>query len=178
MTREDLAKEMALRTGLSRREACAALEAMLSIVEEALCGGRSVFLRGFGCFEPRRGGRRRARDPRGDGLIEIPGRARPFFRPYDRLRRAVGDALAEYTDVAFFHPGGRAVTRISISGVCDGRDIIESPMRRLPDGSWVAELRLPSGGTLAYMFDVDGMLVPDPAPGVPRDASGRSVRSL
>lgn len=178
MTREELAREMALRTGLSRREAGAALEAMLSIVEEALCSGQSVFLRGFGCFEPRRGGRRRARDPRGNGLIDIPGRARPCFRPYDRLRESVGAALALYVDAAFFHPGGRGVSRVSVKGVCDGREAIDSPMRRLPDGSWVAELRLPSGGFLAYMFDVDGMLVPDPAPGVPMDSSGRSVRSL
>ncbi|MGB4082508.1 MAG: hypothetical protein WBK62_04590, partial [Candidatus Fermentibacter daniensis] len=52
------------------------------------------------------------------------------------------------------------------------------PMQRLPDGSWVAEIPLPAGRTFSYMFSVDGRLVPDPDPDVPRDDSGRSLRSL
>lgn len=178
MTREELAKEMSVRTGLSRREAGAALEAMLEIVEQALCSGESVFLRGFGCFEPRPGLRRRARDPRGEGLIEIPSRTRPFFRPYDRLRDSVGDALTVYVGQAFFHPGGPGVSKVAVCGDFNDWNPESDRMRRLPDGSWVAEIRLPAGRTFSYMFNVDGRLVPDPDPAVPRDDTGRSMRSL
>jgi hypothetical protein len=51
-------------------------------------------------------------------------------------------------------------------------------MRRLPDGSWVSEIRLPAGRIISYLFSVDGKLVPDPDPSVPRDDQGRSLRSL
>jgi DNA-binding protein HU-beta len=178
LTREELTRDIAARTGLSRREAGAALEAALAIIEEALCRGDSVFLRGFGCFEPRPGLRRRARDPRGGGTMEIPSRTRPFFRPYDRLKEAVGRAMTEYIPSAFFHPGGPGIAKVSICGSFNDWNRDSDPMQRLPDGSWVAEIPLPAGRTFSYMFSVDGRLVPDPDPDVPRDDSGRSLRSL
>jgi DNA-binding protein HU-beta len=178
MTREDLAREMASRTGLSRREAAAALDSFLAIVEECLCRGEGVFVRGFGCFESRPASRRRARDPRGGGVMEIPSRTRPVFRPYDRLREAVGESLARYVTVAFFHPGGEGVREVSVCGSFNDWDPSALRMQSLPDGSWVAEARIPEGRTIGYLFCVNGRLAPDPDPSVPRDDEGRSLRSL
>lgn len=179
MTREELASEVAGRTGLSRREAAAALEAILDAVEESLCAGEPVYLRGFGCFEPRAGRRRRARDPRGGGgLLDIPSAVRPVFRPYDRLRRAVSEALARRVRTAFFHPGAPGTASVSVCGTFNGWDTGACPMQRLPDASWVAEVELPAGQVIRYMFCIDGRLVPDPDATVPRDDEGRSLRSL
>jgi DNA-binding protein HU-beta len=178
LTREELAREVALRTGLSRREVQAVVESILEVVEERLCAGEAVYLRGFGCFESRPGGRRRARDPRGDGVIEIPPRVKPVFRPYDRLREAVHSALSPSTRVVFVCPSGTSPPPASVSvvGSFNGWDGEANPMQKLPDGSWIAEILIPSGQIVSYRFNVDGNWIPDPTR--PPDRSGNSVRQV
>lgn len=178
MTRDELAREVALRTGVTRREAQAVIENALSVIEERLCAGEPVFLRGFGCFESKPAGGRRARDPRGDGLLEIPPRIKPCFRPYDRLRESVHASLSPSVRAVFFYAGDSGAGSVSLVGGFNGWDPTANPMQRLPDGSWVAEMVLPAGALVAYRFSVDGKLVNDPDPRVPIDSRGNSVRSL
>lgn len=176
MTREDLAREVALRTGLSRRDAGAVLDCILRVMEEKLCEGESIYLRGFGCFEAKPACRRRARDPRGEGLIDIPPRMRPVFRPYNRLRDAVHASLSPSARAVFVFPGGASASRVSVVGGFNNWDETANPMQRLPDGSWITEVMLPAGQIITYRFLVDG--VPTPDPSCPRDRSGNSVRSV
>jgi len=86
MTKDELAGVVAVKTGVSRKVAKSILAAMLDTITEQLCEGDTIYLRGFGCFEIKEGRSRRARDPQGEGIIEIPPRIRPVFRPYSDKR--------------------------------------------------------------------------------------------
>ncbi len=161
---------------MTRREAQAVVESALAVISEVLCSGGSVYLRGFGCFEARSAGSRRARDPRGDGIIEIPPKVRPSFRPYDRLRESVSSALSRMTRVPFVYAGAPGASAVSVVGSFNGWDSSANPMQRLPDGSWVAEVPLPAGAIVSYRFWVDGALLCDPR--TPSDGRGDSVRTV
>ncbi len=72
MTREELARETATRTGLTMKEVQTVLVTILEVIQETLCRGESVFLRGFGCFrrkgQEKEGPRPQGRRPHGDPL--------------------------------------------------------------------------------------------------------------
>jgi len=176
MTRDELAREVADRTGLTQREARSVLDTALEVISETLCGGDSVFLRGFGCFETRRGRSRRARDPRGDGLIRIPPKVRPSFRAYDRLKDRIQDRLAPRVDVSFLCLGAADADYVSVVGEFNGWSEKATPMQKLPDGSWVAEVSLQEGRTVVYRYNIDGRWEPDPA--FPADDDGNTVRRV
>ncbi len=176
MTREELARETASRTGLTMKEVQIVLVTLLDVVRETLCGGGSVFLRGFGCFSTKIGRARRVRDPRDDGVMVIPSRHRPVFRPYPALRDSVQNSLAPRTQVAFFCIGYPNAQTISVVGGFNNWNPAESKMQKLPDGSWFTELTMASGQTINYSFSVDGVPKPDPA--YRSDANGISMRQV
>ncbi len=176
MTREELAREIAGRTGLTMKEVQIVLVTLLDVIREALCRGDSVFLRGFGSFSTKLGRSRRVRDPKNDGVMVIPARHRPVFRSYPLLKNAVQNSLARRTQVAFFCVGYSDAGSISVVGSFNNWDETSSPMQRLPDGSWFAELVMPSGQTISYSFLVDGIRRQDPA--YPADANGVSKRQV
>lgn len=176
MTKDELAREVSRRTGLTQKEVMAVVNALLEAISEQLGSGESVFLRGFGCFETRLGRRRRARNPQGEGVMVIPPKVRPVFRPYDGLRERVQDQLSPEVPVDFLYLGGREASRVSIVGSFNSWDESSAPMQRLPDGSWVAEVMIPSGQVISYMFSVDGDLVPDPS--AKRNEKGQSLRQV
>lgn len=176
MTREEMARETAARTGLTIKEVQIVLVTFLDIVRETLCSGDSVFLRGFGCFSTKIGKSRRVRDPRNDGVMVIPSRHRPVFRPYPALRDAIQNNLAPRTRVAFFCVGYPNAKSISITGDFNNWNSEDTPMQKLPDGSWFAELIMSSGQTIKYNFLVDGVQRPDPA--YHSDSSDVSLRQV
>jgi nucleoid DNA-binding protein len=176
MTREELAREVAGRTGLTLKEVQSALTGILDVITEALCRDESIFMRGFGCFETHRGRMRRARNPQGSGLIEIPPRIRPHFRPYDSLKDSVQRSLASRVRVDFLCLGARNAKFVSVVGSWNDWDESATPMQKLPDGSWVAETPMPSGQTIRYRYNVDGRWESDPA--YPADSQGNTVRQV
>ncbi len=176
MTREELARKTASRTGLTIKEVQIVLVTFLNVITESLCHGESVFLRGFGSFSTKKGRARRVRDPRNDGIMVIPARFRPAFRAYPALRDAVQNSLAPRTRVAFFCVGYPEAKSVSITGSFNSWDENDSPMQKLPDGSWFAELVMSSGQTVRYSFLVDGVRRQDPA--YPSGTSGVSKRQV
>ena len=176
MSREELTRETARRTGLTMKEVQIVLSTLLEVVTGAICAGDSVFIRGFGCFSARKGRKRRVRDPRDEGVMEIPARYRPVFRAYPSLREAVQESLAPKARVAFFCIGCPDARRVSVTG--DFNDWVpeSAPMQKLPDGSWFAELTLSSGQTISYCFSVDGTSRSDPAYRI--NAKGLTVRQV
>ncbi len=176
MTREELAREVARRTGLTLKEVQSALTGILDVITETLCEGERIYMRGFGCFETKKGRMRRARNPQGEGLIEIPSRIRPHFRSYDALKDAVQQSLASRVRVDFLCLGARNADYVSVVGSWNDWDESACPMQKLPDGSWVAESPLPSGQTIRYRYNVDGRWEPDPA--YPPDSQGNTVRQV
>lgn len=176
MTREELARETARRTGLTVREVQSVLVTLLDVIREVICAGDSVFIRGFGSFSARKGRKRRIRDPRNEGVMEIPARYRPVFRAYPGLRDAVQEALAPRSRVAFFCIGCPEAEKAFLLGSFNDWDPASNPMQKLPDGSWFAELSMPAGQTISYCFLVDGEERPDPAYG--RNSRGMTVRQV
>ncbi len=176
MTREELARETASRTGLTLKEVQIVLVTFLDVISENLCMGNSVFLRGFGCFSSKMGKARRVRDPRNDGVMVIPARHRPVFRAYPDLRDAVQNSLAVKVSVAFFCIGYPKAEAVFVTGDFNNWDENDCPMQRLPDGSWFTELTMSSGQTIKYCFSIDGVSKPDPA--YHSDAQSISTRQV
>lgn len=176
MTREELARETARRTGLTMKEVQIVLVTLLDVIREVMCSGETVFIRGFGCFSAKKGRKRRVRDPRDEGVMEIPARYRPVFRAYPALRDSVQDSLARKTRVAFFCIGCPGAERVSVTGDFNDWNPAASPMQKLPDGSWFAELSLSSGQTISYCFSVDGEERSDPAYRI--NSKGKTVRQV
>jgi len=176
MTKDELAGEVAGKTGISRKVARSVLTALFDSIEEQLCSGETIYLRGFGCFETREGRKRRARDPQGEGIIEIPPRIRPVFRPYDDLKDAVQKSLGRRVTVDFLCLSAKNAVRVSVVGKFNNWDEQSNPMQRLPDGSWVGEIEAVSGQTFKYKYWVDGRLEADPA--FPADKKGNTMRQI
>ncbi len=177
MTREELAREAARRTGLTVREVQSLTVVLLDIITEALSSGESVFLRGFGCFSTKKGKQRRARDPARGGVMEIPSRVKPVFKPYEALKEAVHLGLSERVRVEFLCLGCSEASSVSVVGDWNGWNPETNPMQKLPDGSWVAEISLHAGRTINYSYSVDGALRPDSLH-PPRAPGGASVRRI
>lgn len=176
MTKDELSGEVADKTGISRKVARSVLAALLDSISEQLCNGKTIYLRGFGCFETREGRKRRARDPQGEGIIEIPPRIRPVFRPYDDLKDAVQKNLGKRVRVDFLCLTAKNAKEVSVVGKFNNWNEEKNPMQRLPDGSWVGEIDAVSGQTLKYQYWIDGRLEGDPA--FPADKKGNTLRQI
>jgi len=176
LTKDELAGVVAEKTGVGKRDARSVLAALLDTITEQLCEGETIYLRGFGCFETKEGSRRRARDPQGDGIIEIPPRIRPVFRSYNDLKDAVQINLGKRVTVDFLCLSAKNAKAVSIVGKFNSWNQADNPMQRLPDGSWVGEIRVVSGQTLKYQYWIDGVLESDPA--FPSDSKGNTVRQI
>ena len=176
MTKDELSAVVAQKTGVSRRVARSVLAALLDTITEQLCSGEIIYLRGFGCFETKEGRSRRARDPQGDGIIEIPPRIRPLFRPYNDLKDAVQEKLGKRVTVDFLCLSAKKAMTESVVGKFNNWNQASNPMQRLPDGSWVGEIQAVSGQTLKYQYWIDGTLETDPSFG--SASMGNTVRQI
>ena len=81
MNRTELAEAVAARTGLDKKQAEAAVEAVTgSIVAEVKAGSRvSIF--GFGTFSPKVQAARIARNPQTQATVRVPARNAVGFKP-------------------------------------------------------------------------------------------------
>ncbi len=89
MTKQELATQVAQRTGLSQKEATAAIEAVTTTVIEAVSAGRGVYLRGFGTFKSATRAERKARNISKNNEIIIPAHSVPVFRPSKEFKERV-----------------------------------------------------------------------------------------
>lgn len=176
MTKDDLAGEVSKLTGLTRKETTAAINAIIEVISRQLCEGKKIYLRGFGCFETKLGRGRRARNPQGYGLINIPPRIRPVFRPYDELKEQVRYNNAQMVPVDFLYLDGKSAVTVCVVGSFNSWKNGASPMEKLPDGSWVTEIVMPSGQSISYMYNIDGKMITDPV--APTDSRGFSVKKI
>jgi len=90
VTKPELIDELAARTGMTRRDASSALNAVLDSITDALRRGGNVQLVGFGTFEVRSREARMGRNPRTGEPIQIAASKAPAFRPGRQLRSALG----------------------------------------------------------------------------------------
>ncbi|NLU42480.1 MAG: HU family DNA-binding protein [Firmicutes bacterium] len=89
MTKAELISSVAEKSGLSKKDAGTALEAVLDSITEALAGGDKVQLVGFGTFEVRQRAARTGRNPQTGEDITIAARSVPVFKPGKALKDAV-----------------------------------------------------------------------------------------
>lgn len=89
MHKTDLINEIANKTGSSKKDAGAALEAALQAISKALKSGNSVTLIGFGTFKTIKTAARKGRNPQTGKEIKIPASTRVKFSAGKALKDAV-----------------------------------------------------------------------------------------
>ena len=87
--KQELVDSVAKATGLTKKDATAAVDAVFTSIEEALMNGEKVQLIGFGNFEVRDRAARKGRNPQTGAEIEIPASKVPAFKPGKALKEAV-----------------------------------------------------------------------------------------
>lgn len=90
MNKATLIKQIALRSGLSPRQADDAVAGAVETLIEALSLQQDVRLAGFGSFVVVRQPARKGRNPRTGEAISLPPRNKVIFRPASRLKQVLG----------------------------------------------------------------------------------------
>ena len=90
MNKADLVANIAAKAGLTKKDAEAALNAVVASIEEALVKGDKVALVGFGTFETKTRAARTGINPRTKQAIKIPASKVPAFK----ISKALKDKVA------------------------------------------------------------------------------------
>ncbi len=85
----ELIESVATATGLTKKDATAAVDAVFTSIQESLSKGDKVQLIGFGNFEVRERAARKGRNPQTGEEIEIPASKVPAYKPGKALKDAV-----------------------------------------------------------------------------------------
>jgi len=89
MNKAELVEEVTNQTGLTKKASGEAIDAMTSVITDALARGEKVTLVGFGTFRVVERRPRRGRNPRTGQTIQIPAKKVPRFKPGKNLREKV-----------------------------------------------------------------------------------------
>ena len=89
MNKAELITSMSEKSGLTKKDAEAAVKAFIESVQEALEGGDKVQLVGFGTFETRERAAREGRNPRTKETIQIPASKAPVFKAGKEFKERV-----------------------------------------------------------------------------------------
>lgn len=85
----DIVSSVAEQTGLGKKDANAAVDAVVATIQKALSDGDSVALIGFGTFEVRTRSARVGRNLHTGEPMDIPAKNVPAFKAGKKLRDAV-----------------------------------------------------------------------------------------
>jgi DNA-binding protein HU-beta len=89
VNKDELARDVAAKSGLDVGQAKRALEATLSSIEEQMGEGNEVRLTGFGKFSVSERSARMGRNPRTGETMQIAAKSVPKFSAGAELRKAV-----------------------------------------------------------------------------------------
>ncbi|NBK78645.1 HU family DNA-binding protein [bacterium D16-76] len=89
MNKSELIADVALRADITKKDADAAVNAIIDSITHALETGDKVQLVGFGTFEVRTRGARTGRNPRNNEEISIPESKAPAFKAGKALKDVV-----------------------------------------------------------------------------------------
>jgi nucleoid DNA-binding protein len=89
VNKDELARDVAAKSGLEVGQAKRALEATLSSIEEQMGEGNEVRLTGFGKFSVSERSARTGRNPRTGETMQIAAKSVPKFSAGAELRKAV-----------------------------------------------------------------------------------------
>ena len=89
MTKSDFVEKVASSSGLSKKDAGSAVDAVINELETALKSGEEVTFTGFGKFHVAERGAREGRNPRTGETMEIAASRVPRFTAGSSLKKAV-----------------------------------------------------------------------------------------
>ena len=89
MTKSDFVERVASESGLSKKDAGSAVDAVLKSIESALSSGDEVSFTGFGKFHVAERGAREGRNPRTGETMTIAASKVPRFTAGSGLKKAV-----------------------------------------------------------------------------------------
>ena len=89
MNKTELIAAIAAKTGETKKDAEATLNAFVNVVSETLAKGDKVQLVGFGSFEVRKRAARKGRNPQTKEEIKIPASKAPVFKAGKDLKDLV-----------------------------------------------------------------------------------------
>ena len=89
MNKTELIAEVAVKAGLSKKDAEKALNATIDVIADTLAAGDKVQLVGFGGFETKKREARMGRNPRTKETIQIPASCVPVFKAGKALKDKV-----------------------------------------------------------------------------------------
>ena len=89
MNKTELIAAVAEKTGLSKKDSDAAVNAVLNTIAETLRANEKVQLVGFGSFETKKRAARTGLNPRTGAAVEIPASTVPTFKAGKALKDAV-----------------------------------------------------------------------------------------
>ena len=89
MTKSDFVDKVASESGLSKKDAGTAVDAVISTIENALKSGDEVSFTGFGKFHVAQRGAREGRNPRTGETMQIAASTVPRFTAGSGLKKAV-----------------------------------------------------------------------------------------
>ena len=84
-----LIENVASKTGLTKKDATAAVDAVFGSIQDTLKQGDKVQLIGFGTFEVSERAARKGRNPQTGAEIKIPASKVPAFKPGKALKDSV-----------------------------------------------------------------------------------------
>ncbi len=89
MNKSELIAAIAAKTGDTKKNAEASLDAFVDVITESLVKGDKVQLVGFGSFEVRKRAARKGRNPQTKEEIKIPASKAPVFKAGKALKDTV-----------------------------------------------------------------------------------------
>ncbi len=92
MNKSELIAAIASKTGATKKDAEATLNAFIDVVTETLVKGDKVQLVGFGSFEVRKRAARKGRNPQTKEEIKIPASKAPVFKAGKALKDLVNNS--------------------------------------------------------------------------------------
>lgn len=90
MNKTELVGQVAVQTGMTKKDVEKVVSAFFTTVEEALKADDKVQLIGFGTFEVRERQARKGRNPQTGAEIDIPANRVPAFKAGKALKDAIG----------------------------------------------------------------------------------------
>ena len=89
MNKNELISAVAEKSGLSKKDAAAALDSVIAAISESLAQGEKIQLVGFGTFEVKERAARSGKNPRTGEAVGIPASKAPVFKAGTALKDAV-----------------------------------------------------------------------------------------
>ena len=89
MTKPELISKISEKTGISKKDAAAALTALTATITEELKSGEKVAIPSLGTFEVRERAARTGKNPRTGEAVEIAAKKLPAFKAAKALKDAV-----------------------------------------------------------------------------------------